>query len=127
MVHKEIDEIEAISVTDLPVDRMPSETLPTLCPSVKQFDCSNTNMKSWAQIKTAIEGTNINQLTVSRLKLETSEHVVFEGVENLILCNNGYENVDITNISRMFPNVQRLNLKGRVEIKLLLFFCLFDF
>ena len=63
---KPLDELKSISVTDLPVVSMPSETLPTLCPNARSFDCSNTKIKTWSEVKVAISKTKITQLTVSR-------------------------------------------------------------
>ena len=63
---KPLDQLKSISVTDLPVDDMPSETLPKLCPNIKSFDCSNTKITNWTELKVAISKTNISLLTVSR-------------------------------------------------------------
>ena len=63
---KPLDQLKSISVTDLPVGIMPSDTLPTMCPNIKSFDCSNTKITTWSELKVAISKTNITHLTVSR-------------------------------------------------------------
>jgi len=111
---KPLDELKGISVTDLPVNDMGHEVLKRLCPRANSFDCSNTKIKSWKEVHQALENTNITQLTVSRLKLKTEEDMQFDCVENLILCKCGYNAVEMSEISKMFPNLRQLNFSSNL-------------
>ena len=46
--------------------------------------------------------------------MKTEESIQFDYVENLILCKCGYNSVEMSEISKMFPNVRQLNFSSNL-------------
>jgi len=64
-------ELRSVSITDFPVVSLSKETILQKTPKCRHLDISNTKIKSWKEVHEAIEGTQIRELTASRMKLHS--------------------------------------------------------
>ncbi len=65
-------ELRSVSITDFPVVSLSKETILQKIPKCRHLDISNTKITSWKEVHEAIEGTQIRELTVSRIKLAST-------------------------------------------------------